>query len=59
MVKVKGIKYDVKTKREEIVEEDIELPQEPSTSEIKGIDFQKLKKVLKQKGIINDESEIE
>jgi len=59
MEKVKGIKYNAKTKKEEIVEEDIELPQPPSTPEIKGIDFQKLKTVLKAKGIINDFSEIE
>jgi len=60
MVKVKVLKYDVITKKEEITEEDIpENPINPPEPIEKGIDLKKLKQILKQKGIINDYSEIE
>ena len=57
MVVCKKIIFDVKTGKESIVEEDISPP--VATPEAKGIDIVKLKSILKAKGIITDESEIE
>ena len=60
MVKVKVLKFNAKTKKEEITEEDITEPlNTPSEPIPKGLNFEKLKQVLKQKGIINDFSEVE
>jgi len=60
MVKGKVLKYDVITKKEEITEEDIPEPlNTPPEPLDKGLDFKKLKQILKQKGIIKDFSEVE
>jgi hypothetical protein len=60
MVKVKVLKFDVNTRTQEITEqEQPETPINPPQPTPKGLDFEKLKQVLKQKGIINDYSEVE
>lgn len=58
MVKAKKLKYNVKQKKGR--EEEFEFtPTTTSSATGKSINFEKLKKVLLDKGIISDISEIE
>jgi hypothetical protein len=57
MVLTTVLKIDVKTGKEEYVLLDIKA--EPAKVEPKGLDFEKLKRVLKEQNIILDFKEVE
>jgi len=57
MVKARRIIYDVKTG--ELKEEEFEYEPIPAPPPLPGIDIEKLKDVLLEKGIISDKSEVE
>lgn len=57
MVLTKVLTYDAKTKKSKVVERDIELS--PQNPKLKGLNLKKLKNVLKAKGIITSDSDIE
>lgn len=57
MVLVKVLEVNAETKESKTVEKDITLPL--PVPEPKGLDFEKLKTLLLNKGIIADKSEVE
>jgi hypothetical protein len=56
---MKALKVDIQTGKEEYIETDEEFNFPPSIEPKGGIDFEKLKQVLLDKGIIKDKLEIE